>query len=145
MKILFLHAALHACVCRYSRESYLELVDNIHSIIPGVNIDVRIHMVSRSSIYTQKVMYIRTCIQLQKEASSNVIWCCFVYLKTKFVYCHTHTYVYTHADVALSSDFIAGFCGETEEEHCDTISLLDTVKFDMAYMFAYSMRKVGSN
>ena len=47
------------------------------------------------------------------------------------------------ADVSLSSDFIAGFCGETEAEHRDTISLLDTVKFDMAYMFSYSMRKVG--
>ena len=45
--------------------------------------------------------------------------------------------------VTLSSDFIAGFCGETEEEHRDTVSLMDTVKFDMAYMFAYSMRKVS--
>lgn len=45
-------------------------------------------------------------------------------------------------DVSLSSDFIAGFCGETEEEHRDTISLMENVKFDMAYMFAYSMRKV---
>ena len=46
------------------------------------------------------------------------------------------------ADVSLSSDFIAGFCGETEEEHQDTLSLLNTVKYDMAYMFSYSMRKV---
>ena len=45
-------------------------------------------------------------------------------------------------DVALSSDFMTGFCGETEEEHNDTISLLNLVEFDMAYMFAYSMRKV---
>lgn len=47
------------------------------------------------------------------------------------------------ADVTLSSDFIAGFCGETEEEHQDTLSLMKTVQFDMAYMFAYSMRKVS--
>ena len=45
-------------------------------------------------------------------------------------------------DATLSSDFIAGFCGETEEEHHDTITLMEEVKFDMAYMFAYSMRKV---
>ena len=45
-------------------------------------------------------------------------------------------------DVTLSSDFITGFCGETEEEHQDTISLMEAVQFDMAYMFAYSMRKV---
>ena len=44
--------------------------------------------------------------------------------------------------VTLSSDFIAGFCGETEEEHRDTLSLMEAVQYDMAYMFAYSMRKV---
>jgi MiaB/RimO family radical SAM methylthiotransferase len=43
-------------------------------------------------------------------------------------------------DVAISSDFIAGFCGETEEEHLDTISLMEMVQFDQAFMFAYSMR-----
>lgn len=37
----------------------------------------------------------------------------------------------TIPDVALSSDFIAGFCGETEEEHADTLSLLEAVKFEM--------------
>ncbi|OQR80510.1 CDK5 regulatory subunit-associated protein 1 [Thraustotheca clavata] len=42
--------------------------------------------------------------------------------------------------VALSSDFIAGFCDETEEEHKDTISLMRHVAFDHAFMFAYSMR-----
>lgn len=46
------------------------------------------------------------------------------------------------ADVALSSDFMTGFCGETEEEHEDTKLLMKLVGFDMAYMFAYSMRKV---
>ncbi|CAG8469974.1 12702_t:CDS:2 [Acaulospora morrowiae] len=44
-------------------------------------------------------------------------------------------------DVSLSTDIITGFCGETEEEHQDTLSLLEIVKFDMAYMFAYSMRE----
>lgn len=43
-------------------------------------------------------------------------------------------------DVAISSDFITGFCGETEEEHADTLSLMETIAFDHAYMFAYSMR-----
>ncbi|KAK9761923.1 hypothetical protein K7432_012805 [Basidiobolus ranarum] len=44
-------------------------------------------------------------------------------------------------NVTLSSDFITGFCHETEEEHRDTVTLMEQVKFDMAYMFAYSMRE----
>ena len=44
-------------------------------------------------------------------------------------------------DVWISSDFITGFCGETEQEHQDTVSLMEQVKYDTAYMFAYSMRE----
>jgi tRNA-2-methylthio-N6-dimethylallyladenosine synthase len=40
----------------------------------------------------------------------------------------------------LSTDVISGFCSETEEEHQDTISLMEIVRFDMAYMFSYSER-----
>jgi MiaB/RimO family radical SAM methylthiotransferase len=43
--------------------------------------------------------------------------------------------------VALSSDFIAGFCGETEEEHAETLSLIREVGYDHAFMFAYSQRE----
>lgn len=43
--------------------------------------------------------------------------------------------------VALSSDFIVGFCDETEQEFEDTLSLVEEVKYDMAYLFAYSMRE----
>lgn len=44
-------------------------------------------------------------------------------------------------DVAITSDFICGFCGETEDEHKDTLTLVKAVGYDMAYMFAYSMRE----
>jgi tRNA-2-methylthio-N6-dimethylallyladenosine synthase len=43
-------------------------------------------------------------------------------------------------DCGLSSDWIAGFCTETEQEHRDTLSLMEYVKFDFSYMFAYSER-----
>ncbi|MCR5071994.1 MAG: tRNA (N6-isopentenyl adenosine(37)-C2)-methylthiotransferase MiaB [Bacteroidales bacterium] len=43
-------------------------------------------------------------------------------------------------DCALSTDVIAGFCSETEEDHRDTLSLFETVGFDAAFMFQYSER-----
>ncbi|HLT82375.1 MAG TPA: tRNA (N6-isopentenyl adenosine(37)-C2)-methylthiotransferase MiaB [Cyclobacteriaceae bacterium] len=43
-------------------------------------------------------------------------------------------------ECGLSSDFIAGFCTETDEDHRDTLALMDDVRFDFAYMFAYSER-----
>ena len=43
-------------------------------------------------------------------------------------------------DLALSSDIIVGFPGETEEEHEDTLSLLEAVRYDFIYSFKYSPR-----
>ncbi|XP_017504316.3 mitochondrial tRNA methylthiotransferase CDK5RAP1 isoform X1 [Manis javanica] len=43
--------------------------------------------------------------------------------------------------VSLSSDFIAGFCGETEEDHLQTVSLLREVQYNTGFLFAYSMRQ----
>jgi tRNA-2-methylthio-N6-dimethylallyladenosine synthase len=43
-------------------------------------------------------------------------------------------------DCAISTDVITGFCGETDEEHADTISLMAEVKYEMAFMFKYSER-----
>ena len=43
-------------------------------------------------------------------------------------------------DCGISSDMITGFCTETEEEHLDTLSLMDYVNYDFSYMFFYSER-----
>jgi tRNA-2-methylthio-N6-dimethylallyladenosine synthase len=43
-------------------------------------------------------------------------------------------------ECAISTDIIAGFCSETEEEHQETISLMKLVRFEYAYMFTYSER-----
>ena len=63
----------------YSRESYLELVDHVRSIIP---------------------------------------------------------------DIRLSGDMIAGFCGETDEEFEQTLSLIEKVQYGYLFCFPYSMREV---
>ena len=43
-------------------------------------------------------------------------------------------------DCGLTTDVIAGFCSETPQDHRDTLSLMDQVGFDWAFMFAYSER-----
>ncbi len=43
-------------------------------------------------------------------------------------------------DCAISMDIITGFCSETEEDHKETLSLMDYVKYDYGYMFKYSER-----
>lgn len=43
-------------------------------------------------------------------------------------------------DCAISMDIISGFCTETEEEHQDTLSLMEYVKYDFGFMFNYSER-----
>jgi tRNA-2-methylthio-N6-dimethylallyladenosine synthase len=43
-------------------------------------------------------------------------------------------------DCSISTDLITGFCGETEEQHQDTLSLMDWAQYDFAYMFSYSER-----
>jgi tRNA-2-methylthio-N6-dimethylallyladenosine synthase len=43
-------------------------------------------------------------------------------------------------DCGLSSDMITGFCSENEEEHQDTLSLMELVDYDYSYMFHYSER-----
>jgi tRNA-2-methylthio-N6-dimethylallyladenosine synthase len=43
-------------------------------------------------------------------------------------------------DCAITSDIIAGFCGETEAQHQDTLSIMEFSQYDFSYMFKYSER-----
>lgn len=43
-------------------------------------------------------------------------------------------------DCGLSTDVISGFCTETEDDHKDTLDVMEQSRFDMAYMFSYSER-----
>ncbi len=43
-------------------------------------------------------------------------------------------------ECSLSTDLFCGFCSETEEDHLQTLSLMEEVRFDMAFMFKYSER-----
>jgi len=43
-------------------------------------------------------------------------------------------------DCGISSDIIAGFCTETEEDHADTLNMMQSSAYDMSYMFFYSER-----
>ena len=43
-------------------------------------------------------------------------------------------------DCAVSTDMIAGFCSETEEDHQDSLSLMEYCKYDLAYLYYYSER-----
>lgn len=43
-------------------------------------------------------------------------------------------------EASISTDIIAGFCSETEEDHLETMSLMELVEYDFSYMFKYSER-----
>jgi tRNA-2-methylthio-N6-dimethylallyladenosine synthase len=45
-------------------------------------------------------------------------------------------------DIAISTDLMVGFCGESEDDHAQTLELLDELRFDSAFMFRYSDRRI---
>lgn len=51
---------------------------------------------------------------------------------------HIHAII---PSIGLSSDFICGFCDETDDEFADTLSLIRRVQYNVTYLYAYSMRE----
>ena len=51
----------------------------------------------------------------------------------EYIY-YIHVYVFR---LGISSDFISGFCGETDTEHADNLSLIRTVGFDQAFTYRF--------
>ena len=45
-------------------------------------------------------------------------------------------------DIAISTDIMVGFCGETEDDHQRSLDLMREIEFDFAFMFAYSDREI---
>ncbi len=45
-------------------------------------------------------------------------------------------------DIAITTDILSGFCGETEEDHRATLELMQKVRFDSSFMFVYSEREL---
>ena len=56
-------------------------------------------------------------------------------------YLHLVDEIRARGDIALSTDIICGFCGETEDEYLDTYRLIEEVEFQSAFVFKYSERK----
>ena len=45
-------------------------------------------------------------------------------------------------DIGFSTDILSGFCGETDDDHAQTLSLIEELRFDSAFMFSYSEREL---
>ena len=61
-----------------------------------------------------------------------------------YLWCLALTHVYPNlSDVALTSDFICGFCGETDEAHQQTLDLVRDIHYSMVFCYPYSMRQVS--
>jgi tRNA-2-methylthio-N6-dimethylallyladenosine synthase len=44
-------------------------------------------------------------------------------------------------DIAITTDILVGFCGETDDDHARTLAAMDELRFDAAFLFAYSERE----
>jgi tRNA A37 methylthiotransferase MiaB len=84
------------------------------------------------------------CMQLHMPAQSGSTTCLQRmnrgYTREALISLIHHARERLGSDASITTDVIAGFCGETEEEHEDTVSLMREAAFDQAFMFAYSER-----
>lgn len=100
----------------YSREAYDALIDRVRSMMPKVQ------------CFWPPVGIMRS--------DGFAWWFCSSPASSP----HISTFVGSLGQIALSTDMICGFCGETEDDHIATLDLLSSVGYDQAFIFAYSLR-----
>lgn len=121
---VFVHAIFVRCVSRFTSPHPKDFPDEVLCLIAErPNICKQIHLPAQSG---NSAVLDRMRRGYTREAYIDLVY-------------HIRDIL---PDLYLSSDFIAGFCGETEEEFRDTLTLIEKVKYNSAYLFTYSIREV---
>ena len=130
---------------RATAVNFAGLLDRVATAQPGMRIRF-----STSNPQDMTVDVIRTMakhrnicnyIHLPVQSGSDRILKAMNRLHTREEYFELIDAIRTHIpDCGISHDMIAGFPGETEEDHKLTLSLMERVRYDFGFMFAYSER-----
>ncbi len=124
---------------------FSQLLDKVATELPEMRIrfstsnpqDMSFEVIDTMAKHNNICKYIHLPIQ----SGSNAILQKMNRQHTREEYMKLIDYIYEKMpDCAISHDMIAGFCDETEENHQDTLSLMEYVKYSFGYMFAYSDR-----
>ena len=108
---------------RFSTNHPKDLTDNVLQIMAKYNnvcknIHLPVQSGSTNTLQNMKRGYTREWYLQRIEAIRNIV-----------------------PECAISTDIMVGFCGETDSDHQETLSLIEKVGYDFAFMFKYSERK----
>ncbi len=125
--------------------SFADLIENVALLSPSLRVrfatshpkDISDELIQVIAKYSNVCKYIHLPVQAGSDAMlkrMNRVYNREYYLE------RVQTIKQLIPDCAISTDIIAGFCGETEEDHQQTLSLMKQVSYEYAYMFKYSVR-----